>query len=350
MKKGSSKSGNAWVRPYRGDKFRVYFRVDGKLHGSKTYDTSEDAERAAEIIRREITTRTRTVADAIDAYERDLEERELSQPEQHARRLRVLMASALESPLTALNHHRCKELYRMVVTAGDWQPGTHHRVLERAKTWGLWCAHKDRGWIKVSPWSDVEPIGKRPDHRDDVLRNDDARLWLAEAFKLAHKRDTGAVAALIALVMNLRPGEIVQIEARDVDDNGRVLWVAGDRLKTHTSRRQIEVPDVLRPILLKLKDGKEPTDRIIPHEKDYVREASKWICERAGVPPIDARGLRRSHATLQARRGVALEDIGDSMGHADRGKTAQRHYVNPDALASAGAEKVAGLLTDGKGR
>ncbi|MSP62718.1 MAG: hypothetical protein EXR72_20790, partial [Myxococcales bacterium] len=70
--RSDNKSGNAWVYPYRGDKWRVYFRVAGRLSGSKAFATEAEAEAEADRIRAEITMRSRSVGSAVDAYLDDM--------------------------------------------------------------------------------------------------------------------------------------------------------------------------------------------------------------------------------------------------------------------------------------
>ena len=49
---------------------------------------------------------------------------------------------------------------------------------------------------------------------------------------------------LVAVYMGLRAGEIVNIGRRDIDDNGRLLWIPDS--KTEAGRRILEIPEILR--------------------------------------------------------------------------------------------------------
>lgn len=347
-----NKSGNVWIYPARHG-FRVHFR-DGsvnskgrlKTNGSRVFDSFDEAEREAENLRRALATETRTVGMAIDAYEIDMGLRGLrpKSVQNVMVRLRSLMDSAADLPLRALDHRRCTTLYRDVASSGKFEPSTHHKALEMSKTWGAWCVHRDRGWIKVNPWQDVLSIGKAKDNRGNVLREDATVLWMKTAYGLAERGDLGAVAALIVLHCDLRPGEVVQIAAHDVDANGWVLHVAGDELKTFDSRRKIGLPARLRALLLALKEGKGDEELLFPRKAPWVAEQSKRISAAAGVRKINACGLRHTNASIQAREGRPVEEIGDNLGHADHGRTARTFYIERGALETAGAAKVAALL------
>ena len=65
----------------------------------------------------------------------------------------------------------------------------------------------------------------------------------------------------------------------------------------------------------------------------WLRSVVISACRAAGVRVVPPHGLRGTHASL--RRTVALQavaQIGDALGHADHGKTAEKSY--------AGAQEV----------
>ena len=100
--------------------------------------------------------------------------------------------------------------------------------------------------------TEVEGIGKRR-HGKAQLRVDEARKWVAKAVELADKGEAGAVAALLALVMGMRAGEIVSRVVRDLDDDGKLLWIPDS--KTEAGRRTLQVPAFLQPLLKALAKG-----------------------------------------------------------------------------------------------
>ena len=162
----------------------------------------------------------------------------------------------------------------------------HRNTLAEAKTFLRWCAHKKQGWIDGNPLELVEGVGKRK-HGKPKPRIDEARLWYARAIMLAEQGDAGAVAALITLLLAPRCFEIVERVVRDLDDGGRILWI--DRSKTEAGERFLKVPAVLRPYLVRLCEGKAPTEYIFasrrsgshgrkvktadhPHSRDWPRD------------------------------------------------------------------------------
>ena len=59
----------------------------------------------------------------------------------------------------------------------------------------------------------------------------------ATAAELADRGDTGAVAAMMALLLGMRATEIVSRVVRDLDDNGRLLWIP--TAKTEAGKRTL---------------------------------------------------------------------------------------------------------------
>ena len=99
-----------------------------------------------------------------------------------------------------------------------------------------------------NPLEEVEGVGKRK-HGKSQLRVDEARRWLVTAVALADDGEAGAVAALLALVMGMRANGIVSRVVRDLDDDGKLLWIPDS--KTEAGRRTPQVPELLRPFLMK---------------------------------------------------------------------------------------------------
>lgn len=348
----------AWVRPFRSG-FRVYFRLEpgGVLRGKAGFKTREAADAWAADARAKITTQRRTVDDGVADYRAELDAR-VSRNElrketaaQTDRDLRRLMSDALDLPLSSLTPRRCQELYEAAANTPGVAASTHHRWRAFAHAWGAWAQKK--GWFKANPWGDVQKIGKRDDHRQESLRVDEARQLREHAFQLANGGDEGAVCALVVLTCSLRPNEVAQMVVRDVDDDGRLLWVDGPRLKNQNTRRTITIADdELRGLLVAATARKAPTDRLFPRHshRNRVTEAVQRVTEAAGVPVVDSRTLRRTFATLDARRGSSLDETAFSMGHGadSKARTARRHYIAPGAAESGAARRVLGVLDGGK--
>ena len=85
-------------------------------------------------------------------------------------------------------------------------------------------------------------MGKRR-HGKEQLRIDEARRWQAKAIEFADGGEKGAIAAMTCLLMGMRCSEVVSRVVRDLDDEGRLLWIP--ELKNHRGSAKLQVPDFL---------------------------------------------------------------------------------------------------------
>lgn len=346
----------AWVRPFR-DRWRVYYRLEpgGKLHGT-VVRTPEEGETLAAELRAKITRKQRTIGDAIAAWRADGEARAARgecRPKSvriESQRVERLCKPSEGSPLGALTANRAKDLYEELANSGA-AGGTHQRCLRAAKTWANWCC--ERGWFKVSPFATVKALGAADDSRGVCLRIVESRKYVETAKRLAVEGDSGALASLLVLMCSLRPNEVVQLTAREVDDGGAVLWIDGV-LKTKTTRRQMTIADKdLRALLVAQAKGLATNARLFgTDDPEWVTPHARRVAEAAGVPIVGCRELRRTFATLDAKRGTSLDMTAFSMGHGADGKarTATKYYLAPGAKQSGAARRVLGVLDRGKTR
>ncbi len=220
----------------------------------------------------------------------------------------------------------------------------HRNALSEAKTFLRWCAK--RKWLAASPLEDVEGVGKR-NHGKEQLRIDEARKWTATAVRLADEGEEGAVAAMATLLLGIRCSEVVSRVVRDLDDEGRLLWIPDS--KTKKGRRTLEVPDHLRPFLLELAEGKKPDDLLFGyHDRAWPRHWVKRICREAGVVVVTAHGNRGLHSTLSIEAGVTPRVVADALGHESFQQTTARSYVQPEALSKAKQQRTLRVLQGGK--
>ena len=85
----------------------------------------------------------------------------------------------------------------------------------------------------------------------------------------------------MTLVMGLRAGELVSRIVRDLDDGGNLLWIPDS--KAEAGKRTLQVPELLRPYLLALAEGKRPEDLLFGyHDRAWPRRWVAPICEAAG--------------------------------------------------------------------
>jgi integrase len=183
----------------------------------------------------------------------------------------------------------------------------------------------------------VQGLGRRRLGKPQ-LTTDEARRFLAKALELAAD-DEGAIAAAMALLMGMRAGEIVERTVRNLDDDGRLLWITD--AKTQAGVRRLEVPPQLQEHLLRLARGKRPADRLFGRatHRHWVLRAVHRICKAAGVPRVPSHGLRGTHATLAVSAGATSHVVAAALGHESFATTA-RHYARTEAIESAVQERV----------
>jgi len=221
-------------------------------------------------------------------------------------------------------------------------PDTHRNALAVGKAFGKFCV-KQR-WLRDNPFSDVEGAGRR--------RKGKAQLGVDEARKLTELclsmgPQPEAVAVLAALLLGPRASEVIERDVRDLDDGGRLLWIRDS--KSEAGKRAIEVPEVLRPLLLALaKDriaaaplfwdrrGKRPS-------RHWVLNHCRRLCKLAGVPVVSAHGLRGTHGSLARRGGATAELVAAQLGHAHVGVT-NAAYITRQAAQAADSGAVVSAL------
>ena len=154
------------------------------------------------------------------------------------------------------------------------------------------------------------------------------------------------MAALLSLVMGMRANEIVSRVVRDLDDEGKLLWIPDS--KTEAGRRTLQVPELLQPRLRGLAEGKAPEAKIFGHHwRDWVRKWVARICQAAGVPKVTAHGMRGLHSTLAVENGVSAHVVAASLGH-ESSTTTMQSYVKPEAAAGAQQRRALTVLDGGK--
>lgn len=187
--------------------------------------------------------------------------------------------------------------------------------------------------------------GKRR-HGKPQLRIDEARKWMATATELAAAGEAGAVAAMLALLLGMRASEIVSRVMRDLDDDGRLLWLPDS--KTEAGKRTLRVPEVLRESLQGLvADRKSDALLFGVHWRDWPREWVQRICAHAGVPNCD--GTRDAGAAFDAGDGGGGDRRRSGGVPRPRvGPTTTRSYAKPEAVAAARQDRALTVLTGGK--
>lgn len=262
---------------------------------------------------------------------------------------RWLPLSLLATSLTASKAEKLYEDLTQTVSLKTGNPlsvTTHHFFLTLAKGWGKW-AQKER-ILSANPFADIEPLGKRRAGKMQ-LRIDEAQHLSHVAAELAGKGDSGALGVLLMLHLGLRQGEVGARVARDVDANGKILWVPAG--KTKNAARRLKVPEFLQIPLLTLASQKQPTDLLFtdganPPPIPYFWKKVRRLCALAKVPIVCPHSLRGLHATLALEAGATSSMVAHALGHGSFEITA-RHYASAESVQGARSARVAEALAGG---
>jgi integrase len=312
-------SGETVHGPYQHrNKWRILLRGRGGSQEAFSFSTEAEARAHKAALLKQIT--GRTVSEAVQLHlvsmrDRGLRRSTVERAETHLRRFfqldvekddgAVMPFAKPGGMLTDLRERRCAELYDAMTkqVAVD----THRNALAAAKSFGGWCV--EQGWIRANPVESVKPTGQR-NRGKKQLRIDEARKLVDLCIKKANLGDEGAVGALTAFLMGMRASEVTDRVVRDLDDDGRLLWIEVG--KTKRSRRTIEVPALLRPYLLALAKGRAPEEQLITrsgstqgnkHGRHWLFRHVVALCKEANVPTVCVHSLRGLHATLATDAG-----------------------------------------------
>lgn len=224
---------------------------------------------------------------------------------------------------------------------------SHRTVLGQCKRFFAWAV--EQGYATQNPFAAVKPVGK-PKVGKAQLRIDEARRFVALAVEKAQSGDRAATCALMALMLGMRASEVLCRTVRDLDDGGRVLWIT--KGKTDNARRRLHVPDVLRPLLHRLAEGKAPDDLLFGHSPLHpgqpLTDAWLWssiqkLCKEAGVPRVSTHSLRGLHSTLALEAGATSSAVAAALGHGSFQITA-KHYAAPGTVDRMRSRAVAQTL------
>jgi integrase len=341
-----------WIATVHGaDGRRVDASYPTEAAAKKAIDDFNDANR-----REEVSTIEAAVA-AYLAHKRVVDECKDSTLKTTEFRLDSLLGPVYDLAVDRLTKAQAAKLYEKRYTAVATD--THRAELAETRRFFAWAVKKR--YVRGNPFIEVAPVGKKSKGKVQ-LHADEARTFLAHAFEVAdavpiHEntylgdRARGALGALCALLLALRAGEVAALHVRDVDDEGKMLWVAEEDGKTDAARRPLRVPDMLAERLwglAKERGGSEPL-WIAQHTRQWTLKTVKRMCADAGVPVVTAHGLRGTLATLATAAGVGLLDLSKMLGHSDGGKVATQHYIKKGTAAEAARERGwNGLLQGGK--
>jgi integrase len=248
--------------------------------------------------------------------------------------------------LEELRPRRCEELYRDLTK--QFAVDTHRNALATAKAFGAWCVKQ--AWIATSPLAEITAIGQRTRGKKQ-LRIDEARKLVDVCIRRANEGDEAAVGVLTAFLLGLRASEVTDRVVRDLDDDGRLLWIEFG--KTKRSRRTLEVPAILRPYLLALAKGRAPDAQLI--SRTISRRSGKkrdryWLlyhverlCGEAEVPVVCTQSLRGLHASVATDAGATSHVVASALGHSSPAVT-HAHYIDGATARRARTRRVIGRV------
>lgn len=330
--------------PYRkGAKWILRFHVaDGTTH--QTYASEEAANAAKAAFYKALALEDRTIDAAIERYAdhmRRVRENKSGIVATTKHRLRAFFAAELHEPISGIDAARAARMYasyraRPTRTGRPPAAATHRNTLKQVKTFVGWCQAKR--WIRPNPFADVQPTG-RARRGKKKLRIDEVRRLLAHCFAVGSEP---ADAVAITFVMGFRAGETLGLRARDLDDDGRLLWVddADDdgesHLKTEDSRRCVAVPQILGPVLERRAGAvDEPNGKLFGgRSRHWLLHHVKRLCREAEVPEVSTHGLRATHSELAHQAGASAEVVAGSLGQTVA--VNHRHYTSPAAVREQG--------------
>jgi integrase len=345
--------GRRVLGPYRisGPRWRIIVVEESGSRTARNFETEAEAVQVVRSVNREIRkSEETTIAEAKERYEVYLRDEKQNKERSYTATLWRLgtFFPDEELCLSALIPSNCASYYTALRTrttkyGKPLATDSHRNILAEAKTFLKWSVGK--GYLRANPLEEMEGTGKRR-HGKPQLRIDEARRWQAKAVQHANEGEAGAIAALVTLVMGLRAGEVVSRIVRDLDDEGRLLWIPDS--KTEAGKRTLQVPDLLRDHLLALAEGKKSDDLLFGyHDRNWPRKWVAKICKAAGVPLVTAHGMRGLHGTLAVETGISAHAVAAALGHESVTTTLQS-YAKAGAGSSVRQQKVLTALAGGK--
>jgi integrase len=340
--------------PYKhGTRYRVVVVREGGAQSTRSYATEEEALAVIRAAKRELAGGI-LVKDAIERHEKWLQSTGVKAVTSRTARQRLDRALAKHKGMAVASlGQRAAGIYddlRAPRPAGEGEAPkayavqTHRITLAALKRFGRWLV--EEGLLKRPPFEKVKPVG-RANRGKAQLRVSEARALVERCVYELARGDVNALQPLLAVLLGLRASEISQLQGRDVDDGGRLLWVAQTERKTEASRRMVEVPDMLRPTLAALAEQRKGQQLIDGATRYTVHWHTKRLCRLAGVPEVPPHGLRGTHATLATSAGATAELVMAALGHTST-EVARIHYTDQVVAGAVKDGKVAKLIGKGE--
>lgn len=307
---------------------------------SPTLTTLAEGNRLKELLHELIVSESEvTIAQALEQYRAFREAQGGTRPGSERTTFARLSAFFINpsDSLRSLTHRSCDELYRTLASrplrnGKTRSVATHRGELAQAKTFGAWCVeHK---LLTVNPLAAVKPVGRLP-HGKEQLRIDEARKLADHLVWHAKTGNPAPLAVLIVLMCGLRASEVIALRCRDVDNEGSELVISGG--KTASAARRVQVPQVLRQLLIDAADDRSANVRLLNNAEGggvkWLLRATHKYCREAGVPQVTTHSLRGLHSSLAIEAGQSPRSVADTLGHSSP-KTTLQSYTTQEAAAA----------------
>jgi integrase len=280
-----------------------------------------------------------TVAEAIDAYGRDLLAR--GGDAYNAKRARIDAGSILTKPvalLSTLDMVRWREGLIAKGLAAD----TINRTRNTLRAALTLAAKHDRRIVNRHVWQeDLEALPNATSHRNVILGDDVVTKPIAAAYD--HDRALGLLVEVVAQT-GCRPSQIVRLEVGDLDiEAAPKLWMPrsgkghpSKRAKKMLERVPVPITEALAALLGEIARGRAPHDPLVTRgngeawgfrRNDHYSAGFAAAASAVGLDPktVTLYSLRHSGISRALIRGVPLTIVADLADTSER--EIRRHYA-----------------------
>lgn len=322
---------------------------------SKAFATYPEAKRWADDLVRELTTQrergearkdltTLTIKGLIEAFLEDPETKQLRYYPDLERLLAWWVNHCGGEKVLQFGTVKLREARELL--GNGRAPGTVNRYLSALRS--CWNWGRAAQYIPPEKIWPTRLFRTEPRERVRFLNDGELRALLAAAEAYAPWMHA---AVLVSLATGLRQGELLRLEWKDIDFEGKTVTVL---VSKNTKRRIVHLPTPAIDALKKLRGdgmiGRRPVfldGNGEPADKSFLN--FHWLKVRAKAKLADFRwhDLRHSCASFLAQNGASLPEIGSVLGHSSPTITAKyAHLVagKPVTGSAALAEKLSAKL------
>jgi len=313
-------------------KFRVWFKP---IEGPKTYKTFLTEGEALAFIAKTRKVKGTTAKELVASYiasRQDLTE--------SSRKTLAFRLGAMITTNKPIEGYPFQKRWNALTQSVD----SRHGIRSALRRYLAWCVKA--GHLEKPPALDLEIVGRKRTGKEQ-LRLDEAKSLFDDI------GNSDSLMAVTAIVLGLRPGELVALRPRDLDADGTLLHVPGT--KTVAAKRTVEVAASLRPHLLALQAQRGEYLFSLPAERertsadtqrarvDAFRRRFAATLKRHGLPKVLPHSLRGLHATLATAAGATAHSVAQQLGHVSPA-LAKRHYIAPGTPETANSNAAQSRL------